>query len=46
MPGDVGIEIENHKTVLAPVQNEIRFILVGITRNQTKHAAITLRIDA
>ena len=46
MPGDVGIKIEDHKTVLGPLQNKIRFILVGITRDQTEHATIALRINA
>ena len=46
MSGDVRIEIKDHKTVLGPVQNKIRFILVGITRDQTKHATIALRIYA
>ena len=32
--------------MLGPVQNKIRLVLFGITRDQTKHATIALRIDA
>ena len=32
--------------MLSPVQNKITFIMIGITRNQTKHTTITLRIYA
>jgi hypothetical protein len=32
--------------MLGAVQNKIRFIVLGMSSDQTKHATIALRIDA
>jgi hypothetical protein len=44
MPADVRIEIEDHKSLLAAMDDEIRFIVLSILRDATKDALVLLGI--
>ena len=46
MSADVRIDIEHNETVLRPVQNKVRFIVLGIIGDQAKHTSVILSIDA
>jgi hypothetical protein len=45
MSTDVRVEIQDHKTMLRAMQNEVVLIVFGIVRNGAEHTTVFLRIN-
>jgi hypothetical protein len=43
---DVGVEIEQHETVLSATENEVGLVVIGIVGDEAKDTPILLRIYA
>jgi len=46
VPTNVGVEIQQHETVLRALENEVTFIVLAVVRDEAKDAGIVLRVYA